>query len=157
MFPAQKARQLRKKMTDAERRLWSVLRGRTLSGYKFRRQHPIGLYIADFACVEHRLVIEADGGQHADNLDDERRTVWLESQGWRVMRFWNNDILTNTDGVVRMIVEALEVGRCGQIPCTLTLPSQAMGPSLSRFTVEGLNPGRAFWRRAAGNAIGPRS
>jgi very-short-patch-repair endonuclease len=108
MFPAQKARQLRKKMTDAERRLWSALRDRALSGYKFRRQHPIGLYIVDFACVEHMLAIEADGGQHADNRYDERRTAWLESQGWRVVRFWNNEVLTNIEGVVEMILRRLE-------------------------------------------------
>ncbi len=109
MFPAQKARQLRRNLTDAERRLWSILRDRKLQGYKFRRQHPIGLYIVDFACAELWLVIEADGGQHADNLYDERRTAWLESQGWRILRFWNNDILTNAEGVRETIL--LEVQR----------------------------------------------
>jgi very-short-patch-repair endonuclease len=94
-------------MTDAERRLWSALRSRRLQGFKFRRQHPLGNYILDFACIEHRLVIEADGGQHADNLADERRTAWLESQGWRVIRFWNNDILTNTEGVLDAILRIL--------------------------------------------------
>jgi very-short-patch-repair endonuclease len=95
-------------MTDAERRLWSALRGRRLEGYKFRRQHPLGVYILDFACVEHRLVIEADGGQHADTQYDDRRSAWLESQGWRVIRFWNNDILANTAGVVEVILKALQ-------------------------------------------------
>ena len=103
-----KARELRVTMTDAERRLWSALRGRRLQGYKFRRQHPIGPYIADFVCVEHRLVIEADGGQHADNADDQRRTVWLQRRGWRVVRFWNNDILANPEGVQDVIWRALE-------------------------------------------------
>ncbi len=102
------ARQLRINMTDAERRLWSALRGRRLEGYKFRRQHPLGVYILDFACVEHRLVIEADGGQHADTQYDDRRSAWLESQGWRVIRFWNNDILANTAGVVEVILKALQ-------------------------------------------------
>ena len=104
-----KARQLRTDMTDAERRLWSVLRARRLEGYKFWRQHPLGSFILDFACVEHRLVVEADGGQHADSAYDRRRTVWLESHGWRVIRFWNNDILTNPDGAAETILQALEV------------------------------------------------
>ncbi|HYB57668.1 MAG TPA: endonuclease domain-containing protein, partial [Alphaproteobacteria bacterium] len=94
------ARQLRIDMTDAERRLWSALRGRRLEGYKFRRQHPLGPFIVDFACLEHRLVVEADGG-HADSDDDRRRTAWLERRGWRVVRFWNNDILANP-GAYRM-------------------------------------------------------
>ncbi len=95
-------------MTDAERRLWSLLRGRRLSGYKFRRQRPVGPFILDFACVEHRLVIEADGGQHADNRADQRRTEWLERQGWRVLRFWNNDILSNPNGAADVILRALK-------------------------------------------------
>jgi primosomal protein N' (replication factor Y) len=94
-------------MTDAERRLWSALRGRRLRGYKFRRQHPLGPFVADFACIEHRLVVEADGGQHAESPDDERRTAWLERRGWRVLRFWNTDILTNIDGVQDVILRAL--------------------------------------------------
>jgi very-short-patch-repair endonuclease len=105
------ARDLRVNATDAERRLWSALRGRRLEGFKFRRQHPVGPYILDFACVEHRLVIEADGGQHADSDYDERRTAWLEGQGWRVVRFWNNEILTNTSGVIDRILEVLSLGR----------------------------------------------
>src|SRR4029079_12797034 len=94
-----KAQRLRREMTDAERKLWSVLRNRKLNGAKFRRQQPLGPYIADFVCQECRLIIEADGGQHADNASDARRTAFLESVGYRVLRFWNNDILTNLDGV----------------------------------------------------------
>jgi very-short-patch-repair endonuclease len=78
--------------------------------YKFRRQHPIGGFIVDFACTKHRLVIEADGGQHNESAADERRTAWLESQGWRVVRFWNNDILVNTEGVLAAILQALKDG-----------------------------------------------
>jgi len=100
------ARELRVTMTGAERRLWSVLRGRRLQGYKFRRQHPFGPFILDFACVERQLVIEADGGQHADNEADDRRTAWLEKRGWRVLRFWNNDVLANTEGVQEAILQA---------------------------------------------------
>ncbi len=95
-------------MTDAERRLWSVLRSRRLLGYKFRRQRPIGPFIVDFACIEHRLVVEADGGQHLESNYDARRTAWLEARGWRVMRFWNNDILANTEGVQEAVLMALK-------------------------------------------------
>ena len=101
------ARRLRSNMTDAERRLWSALRSRRLQDFKFRRQHPLGPFVLDFACIEHRLAIEADGGQHADNAADARRTAWLEQQGWRVLRFWNNDVLTNVDGVQEAILRAL--------------------------------------------------
>lgn len=102
------ARQLRRQPTDAETRLWRYLRNRNLDGWKFRRQAPIGPYVADFLCADAKLVIEADGGQHtADIARDERRTHWLECEGYRVIRFWNNDILTNTDGVLSVIQEAL--------------------------------------------------
>ncbi len=105
--PSDRARQLRQDATDAERRPWSALRDRRLRGYRFRRQHPIGDFIVGFACTKHRLVIEADGGQHADSEGDRRRTAWLESEGWRVLRFWNNDVLANTDGVVLTILRQL--------------------------------------------------
>jgi very-short-patch-repair endonuclease len=105
-----RARELRRNATDAERHLWFALRDRRLAAYKFRRQRPIGPFIVDFACIEHRLVIEADGGQHADNPADDARTAWLMSQGWRVLRFWNNDILVNTEGVLLSILEALRTG-----------------------------------------------
>jgi len=98
---------LRRNTTDAERRLWAAPRDRRLQGYKFRRQHPIGPFIVDFACTKHHLVIEADGGQHDESPSDARRTAWLEGQGWRVIRFWNNDILANTEGVVSTILQAL--------------------------------------------------
>ena len=106
-MPNQRARQLREFSTDAERRMWSALRDRRLSRYKFRRQHPIGRYIVDFACTEYRLVIELDGSQHADNAADARRTAWLESTGWRMVRFWNNDVHGNIDGVIEAVLEAL--------------------------------------------------
>jgi very-short-patch-repair endonuclease len=102
-----RARTLRTTMTDAERCLWSVLRSRRLQGYKFRRQRPIGPFIVDFACIEHRLVVEADGGQHLENDYDARRTAWLEARGWRVLRFWNNDILANTEGVQEAVLMVL--------------------------------------------------
>jgi very-short-patch-repair endonuclease len=104
------ATELRRNTTDAERRLWAALRDRRLAGYKFRRQHPIGPFIVDFACTRHGLIVEADGGQHQEDPCDARRTAWLESRGWRVLRFWNNDILANTEGVVSTILEALHGG-----------------------------------------------
>src|SRR5712691_6129303 len=106
-MPTQKARRLRQSSTDAERRMWSALRDRRLMKYKFRRQHPIGQYIVDFACTEYRLVIEVDGGQHADSVD-ARRTDWLERQGWKVIRVWNNDVLGDTNRVVEAVLHALE-------------------------------------------------
>ena len=107
-MPNHKARQLRQLSTDAERRLWSALRDRRLSRFKFRRQYPIGFYIVDFACTRYKLVIEIDGGQHMDSSADARRTAWLQGQGWKVIRFWNNDVLTNTNGVIENILRALE-------------------------------------------------
>jgi very-short-patch-repair endonuclease len=101
-------RQLRRDSTDAERALWRILRNRQLAGFKFRRQQPLGKYIVDFICLSHRLIIEIDGGQHADNLDaDARRTRWLESQHFNVIRFWNGDVLTNPDGVYETIQQTL--------------------------------------------------
>jgi len=101
-----RARSLRRMSTDAERSLWSVLRNRRLAGLKFRRQHPIGPYIADFYCEQKRLVVEVDGGQHTPERDDDR-TVWLARHGIRVIRFWNIDVLRNRDGVVAMILQEL--------------------------------------------------
>jgi very-short-patch-repair endonuclease len=98
---------LRRDATDAEQRLWSALHDRRLRGYRFRRQHPIGDFIVDFACTRHLLIVEADGGQHADSEADRLRTKWLESEGWQVLRFWNNDILANTEGVVLTILQEL--------------------------------------------------
>ncbi|WP_146910380.1 endonuclease domain-containing protein [Arenimonas daejeonensis] len=98
------ARTLRNSSTDAERRLWRHLRNRQLLGLRFRRQHPIVGFIADFACVEARLVIELDGGQHADAREyDLRRTEILEGAGYRVLRFWNHDVLLKTDDVLAEI------------------------------------------------------
>ena len=102
------ARTMRATPTDAERALWRLLRDRRMLAWKFRRQVVVGPYIADFMCYEARLIVEADGGQHGDNALDGVRTAWLEGQGFRVLRFWNNAILTNGDGVARSILAALE-------------------------------------------------
>jgi len=105
--PQEFARDLRRSSSDAEIRLRAHLRGRRLAGYRFRRQHPIGPFIVDFACSEHHLVVEADGSQHSENAADDRRTAWLTSQGARVVGFWNNDIPANTEGVLEAILAAL--------------------------------------------------
>ena len=96
----ERARALRARPTDAERKLWTILRYRQMDGHRFRRQAPIGRYIADFVCFERKLVVEVDGGQHALQVQrDSARTAWLHAQGYRVLRFWNNDVLENVDGV----------------------------------------------------------
>lgn len=102
------AKEMRHAPTDAERQLWSRLRATRLSGWKFRRQQPIGPYIADFACLEARLIVEVDGSQHADSARDAARDEWLGAQGFRIMRFWNNEVLENEDGVLVTILAALE-------------------------------------------------
>ena len=100
---------MRTGQTDAEAKLWLHLRGKRFSGHKFKRQQPIGPYIADFVCFRQGLVIEADGGQHADASEyDHTRTSWLKSQGFRVLRFWNNDVLQDTEAVLDVILNALE-------------------------------------------------
>jgi very-short-patch-repair endonuclease len=102
-----RARNLRKTATDAESALWHRLRSRSLGGHKFVRQEPIGRYIVDFVCRERRLIIEVDGGQHADNQRDAVRDKWLADHNYRVLRFWNNDVLGNMVGVLETIVTAL--------------------------------------------------
>lgn len=101
------ARQLRRRQTDAERCIWHQLRNRTLMGCKFRRQQPIGPYIVDFICVEAAVVIELDGSQHLGCSHDAARTAFLEREGYRVLRFWNNDVLLRTDSVLERVHEAL--------------------------------------------------
>jgi very-short-patch-repair endonuclease len=104
------ARTLRRKLIDAETILWSRLRAGHLHGWRFRRQHPVGRYIADFACVKARLIVEVDGATHStprERLRDASRTGYLESQGWQVLRFWNTDIYENLQGVMDAIHAAL--------------------------------------------------
>jgi len=102
-----RARRLRRDTTDAEALLWAHLRSRQLDGAKFVRQHPIDRYVVDFCCRAARLVIELDGGQHADNAADEARTRVIEANGYTVIRFWNNDVLGNLEGVLSEIGNAL--------------------------------------------------
>jgi very-short-patch-repair endonuclease len=101
------ARNLRSNSTEAEKHLWQVLRSERL-GVKFRRQAVFGPYIVDFVCFENKLVVEVDGGQHCQNQNDSVRDEWFSSQGFRTLRFWNNDVLENSDGVVQSIEEHLK-------------------------------------------------
>ena len=101
------AKVLRKNMTDAEQLLWRHLRAHRMCGQKFRRQQPIGPYIVDFVHFGARMVIEADGGQHNGSADDAVRDAWLRCQGFTVLRFWNNDILQNTEAVLEAILKEL--------------------------------------------------
>ena len=105
----QSARELRNNLTDAERRLWQKLKRRQIATVKFRRQQPIGAFIVDFVCFERRVIVEVDGGQHSEQVPyDEQRTRWLEAQGYLVLRFWNNDVLANTEAVAQAILDAVE-------------------------------------------------
>lgn len=97
---------MRREPTEAEAKLWSMLRGKRVGGLKFKRQEQLGDYIVDFVCFGARLIVEADGSQHAESRRDAVRDAWLKAQGFRVLRFWNNDILENPDGVARVILDA---------------------------------------------------
>lgn len=116
------AKRMRREPTDAERKLWSILRGKRLLGWKFKRQQQIDVFIADFVCFSARLIIEADGSQHAECAADARRTAHLEQQGFRILRLWNRDILTNPEGVATAVLAALET--------PLPDPSPASGEGL---------------------------
>ena len=111
------ARSLRKNQTDAERKLWRCLRARELCGFKFRRQYPIAPYIVDFICVEKRLIVEIDGGQHATMTEiDNTRTEFLNARGCRVLRFWNNEVLDQLDAVLAKILDSLTHPHPGPLP-----------------------------------------
>ena len=106
----EQAKKLRRSSTEVEKRLWNLLRAKQLAGYKFRRQEPIGAYIVDFVCYRPPLIIELDGGQHdttAQRMHDDRRTNWLKSEGFVVVRFWNSQLIENESGVLHEILSAL--------------------------------------------------
>jgi very-short-patch-repair endonuclease len=115
---------MRSEATDAEHRLWQLLRAHRFAGHKFRRHVPIDYYIADFVCFARRLIIELDGGQHADSTSDERRDTYLRQQGFSVLRIWNNDIFGNEEGVAGLILSALAAP-------PLPNPSPARGEGLN--------------------------
>ncbi|QJB68271.1 endonuclease domain-containing protein [Parasphingorhabdus halotolerans] len=101
------ARSLRREMTSQERMLWNRLRNRQLGGFKFRNQQPIGPFVGDFVCQDEKLIIEADGSQHAGSAYDQKRDARLKSRGYSILRFWNNEIDKNLQGVLEAILEAL--------------------------------------------------
>ena len=101
-----RAKSLRQQMTDAETKLWAALRAHRLGGLSFRRQTPIGRFIVDFVCHDRWLIVEIDGGQHADSTKDTARDQWLTSKGYHVLRFWNSDVLKNRAGVLQVVVDA---------------------------------------------------
>ena len=116
------ARKLRRQATDAERILWRHLRARRMAGYKFRRQFVIEPYIVDFVCLDAKLIVEADGGQHLQQVgEDSKRTGFLESLGYTVMRFWNDEILGDIDTVLEQIHRSLMEEPSGRDPCRKTL------------------------------------
>ena len=105
----QRSRDLRKNLTGAEQKLWQKLRKKQIDGNKFRRQFVLGNYIVDFICLDKRLIIEVDGGQHMDNVSyDLQRDEWLNNQNFKVLRFWNNQVLNEIDSVLEVIVKNLE-------------------------------------------------
>jgi very-short-patch-repair endonuclease len=103
----QRARRLRRDSTEAERKLWYRLRAQSIVGFKFVRQEPIGPCVVDFLCRDSRLIVEVDGGQHAESKSDLVRDQWLAEHRYRVLRFWNNDVMMNVDGVLETIAAAL--------------------------------------------------
>jgi very-short-patch-repair endonuclease len=111
----ERARHLRGTPTDAELKLWQRIRKKQLHGHRFRRQVPLGSYVVDFACIERALIVEVDGGQHGWRQEsDDKRTAWLEAHGWRVVRFWNNEVLQNIEGVLEKL--SSEVNVSGDFP-----------------------------------------
>ncbi|MBX9777137.1 MAG: endonuclease domain-containing protein [Xanthobacteraceae bacterium] len=124
-----RARALRRDMTDAETKIWQRLRAHRFMGLSFRRQLPVGPYIVDFVCLEARLIIEIDGGQHESDQAayDAKRDAWLRSQGFRILRFWNNDVLKNLRGVLERVAEAVQE----PLPPSLTLPRKGGGDAPS--------------------------
>ena len=107
-----RARALRQRMTDAEKLMWSRLRSRRLAGVKFKRQQPLFGYIVDFVAPDRKLVIEIDGGQHAEQTDqDAKRSTMIEASGYHVIRFWNHDVLGNIDGVLQTVIQELNISR----------------------------------------------
>jgi very-short-patch-repair endonuclease len=107
----ERAKSLRKQMTDAERRLWYRLRAHRYNGLKFKRQVPIGRYVVDFASLRAKVVVEVDGGQHADRQMDIIRDRYLKRQGFHVLRFWNNDVLQSTDQILSVIAKTVEASQ----------------------------------------------
>jgi very-short-patch-repair endonuclease len=134
--PTKRAQSLRNNPTDAERRLWAHLRLRQLGGFKFTRQRGVGPFVCDFICRERGLVVEVDGGQHAERAaQDESRTKFLQREGLTVLRFWNNDVLQNTDGVLQVILDRLQ-----QLPAKFVRPPLPLAGREKARSAEGVGP-----------------
>jgi very-short-patch-repair endonuclease len=144
------ARALRTDMTDAERKLWYRLRAHRFNDASFRRQVPIGPYIADFVCLKARLIVEVDGGQHGTERD-ATRDAWLRNQDFRVLRFWNNDVHSNLDGVLHVIAETLERA----LPPSLTLPRKGGGDATAFVDRTNQIPASAHSRRPKRGVTSP--
>jgi very-short-patch-repair endonuclease len=114
-------------MTDAERKPWFALKDRRSDAFKFRRQVPIGPYIADFPCFESRLIVEVDGGRHAESVRDVERDAWLTRNAFRVVRYWNNDVLQNLEGVLTDLAAELNKPPHPSSSLRSTPPSPARG------------------------------
>ncbi|MGE3147067.1 MAG: endonuclease domain-containing protein [Pseudorhodoplanes sp.] len=127
-----RARSLRANMTEAEKKLWFALRDRRFAQFKFRRQAPVGPFIADFVCYDARLLVEVDGGQHAGSESDVRRDRWFAANQFRILRFWNNDVLSNLDGVLTAILGALEEAAPHPTRAARGHPSPARGEEASK-------------------------
>ena len=129
-----RAQDLRNNATDAERRLWAHLRHRRLGGFKFSRQMSVGPFVCDFLCRERGLVVELDGGQHAERTaQDERRTAFLNAEGLAVLRFWNNDVFENMEGVLQTILRNLQ-----QLPPKFTRPPLPLAGGEEARSAEGV-------------------
>ncbi len=126
------AKALRSRMTDAERKLWFALRDRRFSDFKFRRQAPIGPFIADFICYGARVVIEVDGGQHVESSRDARRDGWFAANDFHVLRFWNNDVLSNLEGVLTALLDLLHKRTPHPARAARGRPSPARGEGFER-------------------------
>jgi very-short-patch-repair endonuclease len=128
------ARKLRSQMTDAERKLWFALKDRRFQSFKFRRQVPIGPYVADFLTYESRLVVEVDGGQHAESARDAERDRWLAENDFRIVRFWNNDVLSNLEGVLTALTTKLHdtPHRTSRLRSTSPSPARGEGKKSER-------------------------
>jgi very-short-patch-repair endonuclease len=123
---------MRRDPTEAERVLWRMLRAKRLAAWKFKRQQPLGRYIVDFVCFRARLIVEADGSQHVDSGYDVARDRWLADQGFRVLRFWNNDILARSDSVEAAVFDALIGRETGIEPASLLTPLPGPPPQGGR-------------------------
>jgi very-short-patch-repair endonuclease len=146
-----RARHLRGNMTDAEQRLWRALRRDQLNGFSFRRQHPFGLYTVDFYCPRLRLAVEVDGGQHAAQRKeaDDRRTQWLAEKGVTVVRYWNNEVLSNLEGVLSDLLRHME-----RLPLAATTPTPTLPLSGGGRTDRVASPDAATSNSVAANEGG---